>query len=566
MSQPFTVNINFNELVTGLELSDFVINNGVVSNLFGSGNVYSVDVTPTTFGNVSLNLPTNVVMDAAGNGNLASNILNVDFQQPPNSTGPDLELSMTSNVDFSPIFSNVVFTIELTNVGVAAANNIAVDVPFPANLPYVGHETTDGDFNVSFRRWNLSSLAPGGSATLTLTLFTLVGEDVPVTLYGQVTAASPQDDDSTPNNGVCQPDGVFGCIPSEDDEASVTLNVAEAPDNPSVELTTPTSSVSGPFEVSIDFSRVVTGLTLSDFSISNGSGSNLSGSGSMYTISITPNLSGDVTVTLPANSVVDGDNNGNLVSNQLFVNFSAPPGNETDLQLTMTSMDTGFDQNDFLTISLRVENTSTVDASNLVIEYPKPGSTAFTSLSITNGTYADFTGEWVIGNLPAGGVEVLEVTWFTLTGAETVDVYAQVQTASPNDIDSTPGNGTCCIPNEDDEASLSFDSNISATTSSPNSTIVPSRADQNEHLQLLPPFPNPTVDRLNLRFYVPASQALNVQLQNVLGEVVFKANYELSEEIERRIIDLSQLPSGVYYLTTDQKGKRAPIPVFKSEF
>ena len=342
--------------------------------------------------------------------------------------------------------------------------------------------------------------------------------------------------------------------------------MAEAPDNPSVVLTTPNNSVSGPFEVSIDFTRTVTGLTLSDFSISNGSGSNLSGSGSVYTISVTPTLSGDVTVVLPANSVIDDDNNGNLVSNQLFVNFSAPPGNETDLELTMTSLDTGFDQNDFLTITLMIENTSSVDASNVVVEYPKPGSTAFTSLNISNGTYADFTGEWIIGNLPAGGVEVLEVTWFTLTGAENVDVYAQVQTTSPNDFDSTPGNGSCCTPVEDDEASLSFESNISATTNSSNAIIANSTVDQNDHLQLLAPYPNPMVDRLNLRFYVPASQELNVQLQNVLGEVVFKTHYELSEEIERRTIDVSDLPSGVYYLTTDQKGKRAPMTVIKTTF
>ena len=198
------VSIRFST-VTGLELSDFVVTNGILSNLFGGGNVYSIEVDPTALGNVSLSLPADVVIDVNGNGNLASNILNVDFQQPPNSTGPDLELSMTSNVDFSPIFSNVVFTIELNNVGVSAANNISVDVPFPANLPYVGHETTAGDFNVSFRRWNLGSLAPGGSATLTLTLFTLVGEDVPVTLYGQVTAATPQDDDSTPTMGFVNP-------------------------------------------------------------------------------------------------------------------------------------------------------------------------------------------------------------------------------------------------------------------------------------------------------------------------------------------------------------------------
>ena len=78
-SGPFTVTATFSEAVTGVEISDFVIGNGVASSLvMVSPNVYTIVVTPTVPGSaVSVALPANIATDADAAQNEASNVLNI---------------------------------------------------------------------------------------------------------------------------------------------------------------------------------------------------------------------------------------------------------------------------------------------------------------------------------------------------------------------------------------------------------------------------------------------------------------------------------------------------------
>jgi alpha-tubulin suppressor-like RCC1 family protein len=68
----FTVNIGWNEPVTGFGLEDLVVGDGTLSNFIGSGSAYSVRVTPTTEnGSVTLNINAAGAVDSAQNGNAA---------------------------------------------------------------------------------------------------------------------------------------------------------------------------------------------------------------------------------------------------------------------------------------------------------------------------------------------------------------------------------------------------------------------------------------------------------------------------------------------------------------
>ena len=82
-----------------------------------------------------------------------------------------------------------------------------------------------------------------------------------------------------------------------------------------------------PFKLTVTFSEAVTGLTLDEIEVSRGTGSNLSGSGTAYTLTVTPETGyeGDVTVTVPSGVAVDSRNNGNLERRQAFaVDTKAP--------------------------------------------------------------------------------------------------------------------------------------------------------------------------------------------------------------------------------------------------
>ncbi len=70
---------------------------------------------------------------------------------------------------------------------------------------------------------------------------------------------------------------------------------------PTVTITTTASApVNGPFTITISFSEPVTGLELDDLVVENGNASELEGTGSNYTTTITPTTSGTVTVDIPA--------------------------------------------------------------------------------------------------------------------------------------------------------------------------------------------------------------------------------------------------------------------------
>ncbi|MEP4078606.1 discoidin domain-containing protein [Haloferula sp.] len=164
----------------------------------------------------------------------------------------------------------------------------------------------------------------------------------------------------------------------------LTTYVAPGSDQPLPTLSTTATDVFGAYTVQVDFSETVTGLELSDFAISGGTASNLSGSGTSYTILVTPNFGGDVTVSLPRNSVTDsagdGDNLKNVDSNELtnayfvVVNVSSP----ADLLPYMTQ--------DNVTATLD-PGTYTIDAADVNSTFGTPRFEIWGS----NSTY-DFTG------------------------------------------------------------------------------------------------------------------------------------------------------------------------------
>ena len=67
----FTATITFSESVTGFAQTDIVVTNATLSNFTETttGRVWTVDVTPTASGQVTLNIGSGVAVDAAGNGN-----------------------------------------------------------------------------------------------------------------------------------------------------------------------------------------------------------------------------------------------------------------------------------------------------------------------------------------------------------------------------------------------------------------------------------------------------------------------------------------------------------------
>jgi uncharacterized repeat protein (TIGR01451 family) len=104
------------------------------------------------------------------------------------------------------------------------------------------------------------------------------------------------------------------------------------------------------------------------------------------------------------------------------------------------------------TFTFVLKNQGTQSAASVVVEVPFPSSYAFdASTNASVGTYDSYTKKWTIGTLAANGTATLNLVLYALQDTSSVGMYAQVFSMTGTDADSTPGNGSCCTANEDDE-------------------------------------------------------------------------------------------------------------------
>lgn len=312
--QAFSVTAAFSESVTGFALSDISVTNGTASNLSGSGANYSFTITPTSDGQISVSVPQGSATASSNVSNNASNSLSVTYYAPASLTLSTVSNQVNTAFNVTAAFSKSVTGFALGDISVTngTASNLSGS---GANYSFTVTPSADGDVNVSVAAE--SATAAGGAANT----------------------------------------------------ASNELVVAYAT-NATVILSTASETIeSNSFSVSAAFSKSVTGFALSDLSITNGTASNLSGSGANYSFTITASQEGPITVVIPASSVSTLYNASNDESNTLSVTYA------TDAIPTLTAANAveyaAFTQ----TISFNKEITGFVVGD----------------ISVTNATLSNFT-------------------------------------------------------------------------------------------------------------------------------------------------------------------------------
>lgn len=137
--------------------------------------------------------------------------------QAPLSSYADLSLAMSVSNTAPVSGSNVTVTLTVANAGSSpnGASAVVVRSALPAGLSFVS-ASGSGSYNAATGDWSVGTLAPGQSASLTITATVLAANGTAVSLGGEVTATSIADIDSTPNNNVA----------GEDDQASVSLTAS----------------------------------------------------------------------------------------------------------------------------------------------------------------------------------------------------------------------------------------------------------------------------------------------------------------------------------------------------
>jgi hypothetical protein len=262
---PFTV--TFSASVTGFTASDVTVANGTLSGFSGVGTTYTFNVTPSANGTVSVNVPANSAIDANNTGNTAASQFSLNYQQ-----------SVTAApVVTAPANGSLINTTTPTYGGTAVATStVTVFVDGTA----IGTATTSASGS-----WSLPqpTALVQGSHTVYAT----------AQLSGSAVSAN-----SNTNTFILD---------------SVRPTVAISSSAGASGSTTGTS----PLPFTVTFSEAVTGFVAGDVSVTNGTISSVSGSGTTYTFSVTPTTIGTATtVNIGANVAQDNATNGNTAATQ----------------------------------------------------------------------------------------------------------------------------------------------------------------------------------------------------------------------------------------------------------
>ncbi|WP_371171610.1 Ig-like domain-containing protein [Aliiroseovarius sp. 2305UL8-7] len=167
ISGPFTATFAFDEAVTGFDLSDILIGNGVASNFAGGGAVYTATITPITAGTVTIDVPAGAAQNSASQNSIAAPQVSTSFDSSiPSVVLSGLTSPVTTTQTVTARFSEDVVGFEASDVNLM---NIALS----------------GFTQIDARTYTFS-LSPTGGAQVSVNIPAGAAQD----LAGNLTTAS----------------------------------------------------------------------------------------------------------------------------------------------------------------------------------------------------------------------------------------------------------------------------------------------------------------------------------------------------------------------------------------
>ncbi|WP_394392285.1 Ig-like domain-containing protein [Shewanella woodyi] len=357
--------IEFSNAVNGFDVTDINAVNATLANFSGSGTNYSVEVTPIADGEVILQIASGVAVDAndVTVPNQAAIDISFDYQSIPLVPTPSLNISAPSAVlaNSGPVTYTVSYLdVEQVNL---TASDITLDKTGSANADV--------------------TIINGDMSTATVSLDNLSGE------------------------------GSLGITIAEG-SARFSTNIAPAagPSNivvvdavaPNVVITGPNGNQTSSFVVNIDFDENMSGFTVDDIVVANGTLSDFQTiNAASYTVQVDVTGETSVSIDIAAGVATDSAGNGNTQSNtyttsyddvQPSVMISGPSGVTTTAftaSLNFSESVTGFTIADITVTNASLSNFVTIDAANYSV-LVMPVVQGSVSLDIASSVANDLSG------------------------------------------------------------------------------------------------------------------------------------------------------------------------------
>ena len=361
---PFTV--TFSEPVTGFDVSDIQVTNGVASNVQGSGTTYTFDVAPGIDGDVVVAIPAAAATDLAGNDSTAATPVTITSD----TTEPTVAISTTESdptstnpIPFFAIFSEEVTGFDASDISVTngtvvgftgsgttyefdvapSASNVTITVSVGAGAAQdlAGNNNTASSASTIAFNGTIVSAMITTSATDPTNL-----SPIPFTVtFGESVTGFDVNDINVTNGTASNVQGsgavyTFDVAPTGDGPVIVDVVAGAATGDVSggstsaaqftltSDTTAPTATISttatsptnlSPIPFTVTFSEAVTGFALAGIQVTNGTASNLQGSGTTYTFDVTPTGDGDVIVSIPAAAATDSAGNDSSAATDVTI-------------------------------------------------------------------------------------------------------------------------------------------------------------------------------------------------------------------------------------------------------
>jgi len=552
----FNVTIEFIEDVTGFTLGDITVGNGSASNFQATdGNTYTADITPDGNGDITIDVAASVAQDADGNNNAAAPQVVTTFDnvsptvQILNAPSARNTTPFNVTIEFSEDVTG--FTIDDISVGNGSASNF---------------QTTDGN------TYTADITADGGGGTLTI----------------HVAASVAQDVAGNNNTAASQVVIIF-------DNTSPTVGISTAT----------TVANTSAFSINIGFNEIVTGFTIDDITVGNGSASNFQtiDSGGNYTADITPDGGGDITIDVAASVAQDAASNNNTAATQVVISLdNVSPTveilNAPSIVSSTTPFNVTFSFNEVVT-GFAIEDiiVSNAVASNLItsvegIEYfaeITPDGVGNITIDVPAGVAQDQLGNnnvaatQVVITLDINKSPLIEAQEFTI--AENSDDGTIVGTVIASDPDGdnltfsiTAGNenGTFSLNGVSGEITalssiaLDFETipvytltvQVSDGELVATALVTINLTDEEEGITSIPDsdffnnihlFPNPTESLLTISSNEFEGKIIRYRLYNLMGNRI--PVRMIKQDAKNRVLDLRGLISGTYFISIEIDGR-----------
>ncbi|WP_108245300.1 T9SS type B sorting domain-containing protein [Muricauda brasiliensis] len=379
----------------------------------------------------------------------------------------DLLLQKSVNVLSPYVGQDVIFTINITNLGPSDATGVAVMDVLPDGYTYVSHGTTAGIYNQGSGMWNLNGTLED-TGTETLTIVATVNNSGDYFNVTEVFSSDQYDPNSIPNNNNIfendQDNAGTTPVPSADLNLDITVDNA-SPDVGTEVLFTITLTNEGPS----DAIGVIVENTLPDgFTyVSDDSGGLFNPSNGIWNVGNLA-LESQIELQIVAEVNPSGDYTvGAEVINSIFFDIDSTPGNHilseddqdeltvvprhvADISVSKSVNNMNPEVGDEIVFAIEVRNDGPNDASGLIIEDELESGYQFVSATASAGIYDEIAGTWSLPYLANAATATLEVRAIVLSSGEYKNT-AELIASNVYDPDSTPNNN---LGSEDDQSTV----------------------------------------------------------------------------------------------------------------